>query len=92
MIDETTKRTAMFNQMREGNMDRDSIRRMVWRRVSEYGGARDEWYENWFRPTLRQVEIDTVSWEQLIATMRENDSPTADSIEQFYEECDRFNS
>jgi hypothetical protein len=72
-------------------MERDSMRQKVEQRVAEYAGAKDQWYVDWFEPTLQRIEIGVVSWEDLIGTIAEHDSASAHSIEEFYEQCVRYN-
>lgn len=72
-------------------MDRQSMRAKVERRVEEYGGAKDEWYSRWFEPTLQRVAVETISWEQLIGTIGEHDRPAAGTIGAFYQRCIEFN-
>jgi len=72
-------------------MDRGLIQRKVERRVQEYKGARDEWHSDWFQPTLEQIEIEVISWEELIAAVRERESAAADILGGFYEQCLEFN-
>lgn len=72
-------------------MDRGSIQRKVERRVQEYEGARDEWHSDWFQPTLEQIEIGVISWEELIPAVGEGESAAADILGGFYEQCLEFN-
>jgi hypothetical protein len=86
---------APQSQIASGKFDRemdcDSMRQKVEQRVEEYAGAKDQWYVEWFEPTLQRIEIGVVSWEDLIGTIAENDSSSADSIEEFHEQCVRYN-
>jgi len=72
-------------------MNRGSIQRKVERRVREYAGAKDQWYSEWFQPVFQKIEVGTISWEELIATIGEQESASADSIEGFYRRCTEFN-
>lgn len=72
-------------------MDRDSIRQKVKRRVAEYAGARDQWYTDWFQPTFQRIESGVLSWDDLIGTIGEHDSASARSIDEFYQRCVRYN-
>ncbi len=74
----------------EKAMSRRSIGRKVKRRVGEYGGKKDKWYTDWFQPTLQQIEVGTLSWEELIRTIGEHDSLSAGSIQEFYQHCIGF--
>ncbi len=69
---------------------RSSIDRKVRRRVSEYGGKKDKWYKEWFQPTLKQIEVGTLSWEEIIRTIGEHDASSAASIQWFYLQCIGF--
>jgi len=87
---------APWSQIVEGvfakSMNHDSMRRKVEQRVKEYGGVKDEWYTDWFEPTLRHIEVGTMSWEDLIETISEHDLSSAVSIEEFYQQCVKFGS
>lgn len=85
---------APWPQIAEGvfakKMSPSSIRQKVERRVREYGGTKDEWYVDWFEPTLQHIELRTMSWEDLIETISEHDLSSAISIEEFYQRCIEF--
>lgn len=72
-------------------INRGSIQRKVERRVREYAGAKEQWYSEWFQPIYQKAEVGTVSWEELIAIIGEQESASADSIEGFYRRCVEFN-
>jgi len=74
----------------EEEMSRESIQTKVERRVGEYAGEKDQWYTDWFQPTFQRIEIRTVSWEELMGTIREHDASSASSIAEFYERCVGF--
>jgi hypothetical protein len=69
----------------------DAIHRKVRRRVHEYGGPRDDWFHDWFGPTLRQVAIRSLSWEDTIDIIAFHDPETGQLIDSFYGHCLRFN-
>ncbi len=73
------------------NMDRQSIKEKVKRRVSEYDGNRDEWHSAWFVPTIDRVDIGVLSWEEVLARIGEEDGNASNSIAEFYEMCLKFN-
>lgn len=79
----------MFNE----NMEPDRIRSKVQRRVSEYAGDRDAWSTDWFEPTLDRIapELTSMSWEEIIQTILDNDSTAGANIQGFYDLCLRFN-
>ena len=74
----------------EKAMSRSSINRKVKKRVNEYGVKKDKWYTDWFQPTLQQIEVGTLSWEELIRTIGEHDATSAASIQWFYLQCIGF--
>ncbi|MCP3887953.1 MAG: hypothetical protein GY702_03640, partial [Desulfobulbaceae bacterium] len=39
-------------------VERSNIRNVVKRRVSEYGGEKDQWFDQWFLPTMEKIKID----------------------------------
>jgi hypothetical protein len=72
-------------------MDRGSIGRKVKRRVAAYAGAKDQWYEEWFQPTLGWIHIDLLSWEALIQVIGGHDPASGVSFGEFYSHCLRCN-
>jgi hypothetical protein len=77
-------------------MSRDSIRQKVERRVGEYVEAGDElknvWYSGWFDPTFQNIDIRTLSWEEVIAVIEKHDLQSANLISAFYQQCKQSNS
>jgi len=76
----------------EKNMSYDSIQSKVQRRVEEYGGEKDSWYDEWFKPTLDKTHIDCISWEKIIEDIDGNDITSGMQINQFYDLCKHYNS
>jgi hypothetical protein len=74
----------------ERGMSRSSIARKVKRRVTDYGSRKEQWYNAWFQPTFEQMEVRTLSWEELIRTIREEDTSSAAAIQWFYQQCIGF--
>jgi hypothetical protein len=72
-------------------MDSVTIRQKVERRVSEYEGEKDAWFEDWFQPTMQHIEIDTISWEKLIHAIEQHDPSSGSAMSSFYEKCLQFN-
>ena len=77
-----------FNRL----LDKQSINDKVARRVSSYDGERNEWFKDWFIPTLEVIDIQSISWEAVLDVIREKDSETGQSVIDFYSLCLRFNS
>ncbi len=75
-------------------MSRDSIENTVERRVKEYteidARVKNDWYVNWFLPTLQQIVLVTLKWEEVIQDIEKYDSIYANSINTFYRQCVEF--
>jgi len=74
------------------HLGKQSIKEKVDKRVSAYNGKRDEWFKDWFTPTLDVIDIRSISWESVLDVIRENDSKTGDSLKEYYSHCLTFNS
>ena len=74
------------------HLDIQSIKDKVNRRISPYKGERDGWFEDWFTPTLEVIDIRSISWEEVLDVVKENDTKVSHSITNFYSLCLRFNS
>jgi hypothetical protein len=72
-------------------MNQKSVLQKVERRVSEYQGEKDAWFDQWFYPTVNNIEILCLSWEELIAAIGSADVAFCDGISRFYDYCLRFN-
>lgn len=71
---------------------RSSIQKKIERRVQEFGGDKDEWYSMWFQLVIQQMDIQVISWEEIISTIKEHEPDTANSFGDFYRQCVKFNS
>lgn len=72
-------------------MTRDSIRKTVERRVNEYDESKEEWFHDWFLPILENINLRTISWEQIISEILELDSLSGKELKNFYKLCLKFN-
>lgn len=63
---------------------RTSILEVVSRRVDTYGGQRDQWFREWFEPTLSSMLIKLLSWEDVLDGLPE-------TLRRFYDRCRDFN-
>lgn len=66
-----------------------SIEAKVARRVADYKGKHDEWFESVFLPTLQQIELGILSWETVLAAIP--DAQQRDALLEFYNRCLEFN-
>jgi len=84
--DEQINAGVFSTQSSPGHIDE-----IVKRRVSEYNGEKDSWYHKWFLPTLKNVDIQCLSWESLTNTILENDPYSGNQIQSFYLKCLEYN-
>ena len=49
-------------------------------RAASYRGDRDEWFDEWFVPTLDAIDLGVLSWEELLKGL----DP---SYQSFYDQC-----
>ncbi len=68
-------------------MSSSSIKSKVERRVSEYDGDLDQWFEERFLPTMSRVKLYSVSWEEAIGWIGDNSPEVADELSEFYGQC-----
>ena len=72
-------------------IDIERMRQKIRARVSAYDGQFDEWYEKWAEPTLASSSIYEVSWEQAIGDLFQERPEAANSLQEFYGLCLKFN-
>ncbi|MFW6125671.1 MAG: hypothetical protein ACOC58_01075 [Chloroflexota bacterium] len=72
------------------SVTQSAVGRKVKRRATEYGGKKSQWYSDWFEPALEQMEVGTLSWEELLRLIREQDPASAASLQWFYQQCISF--
>jgi len=72
-------------------MNQESVLQKVERRVSEYQGEKDSWLDQWFYPTLSNIVIRCLSWEEIITNIGSVDETFHEGISRFYDYCLRFN-
>ncbi|CAN5810337.1 hypothetical protein BH23PLA1_BH23PLA1_01540 [soil metagenome] len=68
-----------------------SILRRVRRRVEDYAGSRDDWFRDWFVPTMRRIEISALSWEDMIETVALLDPEAGQELDSYYGKCLHYN-
>ena len=72
-------------------MTREHIKETVERRIKEYDVSKDDWWQNWFIPTIDNIDIQTVSWEDIVAKIKEPDLALGQALNNFYNLCLQFN-
>lgn len=71
--------------------DKSQITSAVRSRVDTYGGAKEEWFNRHFLPTLSALRIDVLSWEDQITAIATRNADAAASLLAFYGRCLTFN-
>ena len=68
------------------------IAKTIKRRADEYDTQKNLWVNKGFKTTIDDIEIEKLSWEQIITTIKEHDPVFLDQIQEFYNFCLHFNS
>jgi hypothetical protein len=71
-------------------MERDSIHSKVRQRVSEYYGASNDWYHDYFEPTIDCIQLISLSWEDAIQWIGKEKPNNANAVFDFYNRCLEF--
>lgn len=83
--------TQIASNVFADQINREALRQKTRQRVAAYGKTHKQWYSEWFRPTLEQIAIDTLSWESLLQTIQDQDAATGQVFARFYQQCLEFN-
>jgi hypothetical protein len=75
----------------KNKVTKDSIKETVERRANEYDDSKEDWMENWFYPTWKQINLCTISWEELIYFISDNDKSAGNDLKEFYRLCLSYN-
>ena len=74
------------------HMLKDNIECIVNQRVSEYQEVeKEKWFTDWFVPTLEEIRIREISWEEIVLLIKQTDIDFGAQIETFYGKCLEFN-
>ena len=68
-------------------LDKADIRQRVEKRAQAYQGEKDQWFEDWFLPTLEELEISNLSWESILDYIASVDAAFSASLNDFYQKC-----
>ena len=73
-------------------LQKDSIRIKVQKRIKAYSDPTDaetknRWFKTWFLPTLECIDIQCITWEEIIAYINSNDRYNGDALLEFYKKC-----
>lgn len=72
-------------------MDLLSLKAKVAERVAMYESELDQWYQDWFTPTMLAIELQKLSWENTITRIGAIDRVAGESLAAFYKACLTFN-
>lgn len=74
------------------HIDPERVRSVVCRRVAEYQAPeKDKWLGDWFIPTLENIRIREISWEELVGLINQSDSAFGAQTNAFYKKCLEYN-
>jgi hypothetical protein len=73
-------------------LQKESIRIKVQKRIKTYSDPPDaetknRWFEKWFLPTLEVIEIQCLSWEEIISHINAHDRHHGEALLEFYQKC-----
>jgi hypothetical protein len=69
----------------------ESIQMKVQDRVASYEGDLDQWYREWFEPTLDAINLQILSWEDALVWIGQSDQKAERALQAFYEKCLLYN-
>ncbi len=79
---EQLNRPALSEQL-----DKNLIQAKVEKRIREHSMAKDQWLHRWFLPTLEQIQVVGMSWEDVIDFINRKDPAAAKKLRSFYRIC-----
>jgi hypothetical protein len=73
-------------------LQKESIGIKVGKRIKAYSASPDaetknRWYQKWFLPTLEAIEIQCLSWEEIISHINAHDRHYGEALLEFYQKC-----
>ena len=75
-------------------VSKDSIQSKVSKRVSEYPSParedKEQWLREWFVPTLLQMKIECIAWEDIVESISTIDANFGSQLSDYYGHCLRF--
>ena len=89
---------APEQKINEGTFEKqlkiNNIDEKIQRRIAQYGPEHQkelmEWYDNWVTPTLDDIMIKQIPWEEILRAILE-EYPDRTDLEEFYGLCLEFN-
>lgn len=76
--------------------NKDSIQKRVVLRASAYidpqeQAKKQKWLDNWFFPAIECINIDCISWEDVIDFIQRHDGEAGEALGGFYSKCLDYN-
>jgi hypothetical protein len=86
------ERQLKFEPTFQTFLHKDSIRIKVRKRIKAFSDPADaatknRWLETWFLPALESIDIQCITWEEIISYIHSNDRRNGDALLEFYEKC-----
>jgi hypothetical protein len=72
-------------------MTRGHIEATVKRRVDQYGGEKNSWFQEWFLPTLEKMDLQILTWESILDDITKADEKSGGAMQKFYEKSLAYN-
>lgn len=66
-------------------VSKENVTEKVSRRYREYGFENDDWLNDIFLPMMNLVELDVISWEEVLDSLPGSDE--VDGLKEFYQRC-----
>jgi len=74
-----------------GELSISSIQSKVKKRITPYEVQLDSWYESYFSPVLKDIQIKSLSWEAVLNWITSHNSEIEDDLHHYYQKCIDFN-
>lgn len=74
----------------------ETMKSKVFERVEAYSSRAEypkkkSWFDRWFMPMLDKIDIQCLSWEEVIEFITIEDTDTGEKMASFYEKCIMYN-
>lgn len=75
----------------DGVMDLDNIADVIECRARQYGAPKTDWFIEFCKPLLDELDIRCISWEEVVSFIKSTDPDYGSSLLEFYNLCLEFN-
>ena len=80
---------APESQIRAGlftkELSRESVKDRVRDRARAHHQNHEDWLQVWFEPVSNKIALETISWEEIIRALKEQDELEGSEIDEFYQ-------